>query len=354
MEKRKKIDLLCITGICGAGSSLLIQYLENENEIFDLCEKDKWKIFSFNEIDIPCRNNNERILNILNELTELIKDIKIDDYSIRSDLSISEILTIDNYIYNYEKRNGSFRGCIESLLYNDDCLHITNEELIRAKINKKEIDERIDRLVWIESLIPYINEITNKIIETTSTKFVFDLGGIIIPDIISIVENNMFNNKKICEIHVIQIVSDPYIISKRWVNDIIENDLPPEDYIVYRNDIYRDGFINMFNEDKDEEFWRVRFLNAIKKVRKGIKYIENFERFVYKNIKIENQRLNDLTKDIYWLSLIKQNRVHIINNRNDLDDFKNDFFDIINEIYPLRNIKKNNGEICFDDYINSL
>lgn len=351
--KPTTIHLLCFMGISGSGSTQLRNWLEYENEKYDLCEEEKWTSFSFDEIDVPSRHEEKRISKVLKNLKKIINMIFIDDIPIRSDSRLEEVLTIENFYYWFEKCNSSFHDCIEALLYNKDCLNIQQEELSHSNFDKNEISEEIDLNIWIYTLQPYILEIIKKIFDTTCEKFIFDIGSVFYPEkILSVIENYILDEKKILEIQIIQIESDYRLILNRWINEVTNKDdgIPSENYSIYKHDNIRNIVIEMTKcksyrskseirksgIERNDEYLRIRFLNSINEIKKDEMLLERLKRFIFKALKDEINQMKELNNNLYWIRLQNQNRIHVIENDDELDEFYKSFICVVDELYGKR------------------
>lgn len=357
--KSNKVHLLCLIGISGSGSTQLRRWLEEENERYDLCEEEKWTTFSFDEIDVPSRYDENRIIEIIKNLKQVLSMVYIDDCKIRSNSRIDEVLTIDNFFNWFEKCNSSFHDCIEALLYNKECLNIQQEELNLSNYSREEINKEIDTNIWLNTLQPYIFEIIKKIFDTTCVKFVFDIGNVFYPEkVISVIEDYILDEKKLIDIEIIEIESDYKYILNRWMSEITNKDegIPSENYSIYEHDIIRNKVIEMtkcnnyksmmMNEKRknrigredDDEYLRIRFLNSINEIKKDEMLLERLKRFLYKVLKDEISKMKEMNENnLYLIGLNNRNKIHRIENDDDeIIEFYNKFINIIDELYGKR------------------
>lgn len=308
------MTLVCTVGIPGAGKSTLRHLFENDKS---------WATFSFDELDIPSRSDSERI-NIAIKLLieEVLLKITKDGKPIRTKDKLDYIITPDKYRSAFLKKNKSFNAAIKELVTSSDCVGITESELMEYGCTLKQLEQNIEKHVWIKSLQGVIDKKIRELKEESYDNYVFDLGARHIPELIEISRSGILSRGKTFRLLVVQIEADPVKVCERWLNEVENLNADEADQCaIYTRSNFRNKFIELSGIPLEGDII-MRFKNALTLYDT---FKDEFSDFVIKTLNDRKIGIDNLANNSEYNELIANGTVHIIKNTGTKEEFIEQF-----------------------------
>lgn len=310
------MTLVCTVGIPGAGKST-IRHLYEDNK--------NWATFSFDDLDIPSRTDSARI-NIAIKLLieEVLLKITQDGKPIRTREQLEYIITHKKYEDSFNRKNKSFNAAIKDIITSPGCVGITEAELADYGCTMKQLEQNIEKNVWIKSLQDTIDQKIRDLKSQAYDNYVFDLGARHIPELIKLSQSGILSSGKRIKLIVIQINADPKKIYERWMSEIKKEDLDVSKYAIYNRSNFRNKFIELSGVPLEGDVL-MRFTSALKLYTN---FEEKFKEFVINTLNDRKAGIDNLASNSEYAELISKGIVHIIENSGTFEEFKDQFIEL--------------------------
>lgn len=310
------MTLVCTVGIPGAGKST-IRHLYEDNK--------NWATFSFDDLDIPSRTDSARI-NIAIKLLieEVLLKITQDGKPIRTRERLEYIITPKKYEDSFNRKNKSFNAAIKDIITSPGCVGITEAELADYGCTMKQLEQNIEKNVWIKSLQDTIDQKIRDLKSQAYDNYVFDLGARHIPELIKLSQSGILSSGKRIKLIVIQINADPKKIYERWMSEIKKEDLDVSKYAIYNRSNFRNKFIELSGVPLEGDVL-MRFTSALKLYTN---FEEKFKEFVINTLNDRKAGIDNLASNSEYAELISKGIVHIIENSGTFEEFKDQFIEL--------------------------
>lgn len=310
------MTLVCTVGIPGAGKST-IRHLYEDNK--------NWATFSFDDLDIPSRTDSARI-NIAIKLLieEVLLKITQDGKPIRTREQLEYIITPKKYEDSFNRKNKSFNAAIKDIITSPGCVGITEAELADYGCTMKQLEQNIEKNVWIKSLQDTIDQKIRDLKSQAYDNYVFDLGARHIPELIKLSQSGILSSGKRIKLIVIQINADPKKIYERWMSEIKKEDLDVSKYAIYNRSNFRNKFIELSGVPLEGDVL-MRFTSALKLYTN---FEEKFKEFVINTLNDRKAGIDNLASNSEYAELISKGIVHIIENSGTFEEFKDQFIEL--------------------------
>lgn len=310
------MTLVCTVGIPGAGKST-IRHLYEDNK--------NWATFSFDDLDIPSRTDSARI-NIAIKLLieEVLLKITQDGKPIRTRERLEYIITPKKYEDSFNRKNKSFNAAIKDIITSPGCVGITEAELADYGCTMKQLEQNIEKNVWIKSLQDTIDQKIRDLKSQAYDNYVFDLGARHIPELIKLSQSGILSSGKRIKLIVIQINADPKKIYERWMSEIKKEDLDVSKYAIYNRSNFRNKFIELSGVPLEGDVL-MRFTSALKLYTN---FEEKFKEFVINTLNDRKAGIDNLASNSEYAELISKGIVHIIENSGTFEVFKDQFIEL--------------------------
>lgn len=310
------MTLVCTVGIPGAGKST-IRHLYEDNK--------NWATFSFDDLDIPSRTDSARI-NIAIKLLieEVLLKITQDGKPIRTREQLEYIITPKKYEDSFNRKNKSFNAAIKDIITSPGCVGITEAELADYGCTMKQLEQNVEKNVWIKSLQDTIDQKIRDLKSQAYDNYVFDLGARHIPELIKLSQSGILSSGKRIKLIVIQINADPKKIYERWMSEIKKEDLDVSKYAIYNRSNFRNKFIELSGVPLEGDVL-MRFTSALKLYTN---FEEKFKEFVINTLNDRKAGIDNLASNSEYAELISKGIVHIIENSGTFEEFKDQFIEL--------------------------
>lgn len=310
------MTLVCTVGIPGAGKST-IRHLYEDNK--------NWATFSFDDLDIPSRTDSARI-NIAIKLLieEVLLKITQDGKPIRTRERLEYIITPKKYEDSFNRKNKSFNAAIKDIITSPGCVGITEAELADYGCTMKQLEQNIEKNVWIKSLQDTIDQKIRDLKSQAYDNYVFDLGARHIPELIKLSQSGILSSGKRIKLIVIQINADPKKIYERWMSEIKKEDLDVSKYAIYNRSNFRNKFIELSGVPLEGDVL-MRFTSALKLYTN---FEDKFKEFVINTLNDRKAGIDNLASNSEYAELISKGIVHIIENSGTFEEFKDQFIEL--------------------------
>lgn len=310
------MTLVCTVGIPGAGKST-IRHLYEDNK--------NWATFSFDDLDIPSRTDSARI-NIAIKLLieEVLLKITQDGKPIRTREQLEYIITPKKYEDSFNRKNKSFNAAIKDIITSPGCVGITEAELADYGCTMKQLEQNIEKNVWIKSLQDTIDQKIRDLKSQAYDNYVFDLGARHIPELIKLSQSGILSSGKRIKLIVIQINADPKKIYERWMSEIKKEDLDVSKYAIYNRSNFRNKFIELSGVPLEGDVL-MRFTSALKLYTN---FEDKFKEFVINTLNDRKAGIDNLASNSEYAELISKGIVHIIENSGTFEEFKDQFIEL--------------------------
>lgn len=310
------MTLVCTVGIPGAGKST-IRHLYEDNK--------NWATFSFDDLDIPSRTDSARI-NIAIKLLieEVLLKITQDGKPIRTRERLEYIITPKKYEDSFNRKNKSFNAAIKDIITSPGCVGITEAELADYGCTMKQLEQNVEKNVWIKSLQDTIDQKIRDLKSQAYDNYVFDLGARHIPELIKLSQSGILSSGKRIKLIVIQINADPKKIYERWMSEIKKEDLDVSKYAIYNRSNFRNKFIELSGVPLEGDVL-MRFTSALKLYTN---FEEKFKEFVINTLNDRKAGIDNLASNSEYAELISKGIVHIIENSGTFEEFKDQFIEL--------------------------
>lgn len=310
------MTLVCTVGIPGAGKST-IRHLYEDNK--------NWATFSFDDLDIPSRTDSARI-NIAIKLLieEVLLKITQDGKPIRTREQLEYIITPKKYEDSFNRKNKSFNAAIKDIITSPGCVGITEAELADYGCTMKQLEQNIEKNVWIKSLQDTIDQKIRDLKSQAYDNYVFDLGARHIPELIKLSQSGILSSGKRIKLIVIQTNADPKKIYERWMSEIKKEDLDVSKYAIYNRSNFRNKFIELSGVPLEGDVL-MRFTSALKLYTN---FEDKFKEFVINTLNDRKAGIDNLASNSEYAELISKGIVHIIENSGTFEEFKDQFIEL--------------------------
>lgn len=310
------MTLVCTVGIPGAGKST-IRHLYEDNK--------NWATFSFDDLDIPSRTDSARI-NIAIKLLieEVLLKITQDGKPIRTREQLGYIITPKKYEDSFNRKNKSFNAAIKDIITSPGCVGITEAELADYGCTMKQLEQNVEKNVWIKSLQDTIDQKIRDLKSQAYDNYVFDLGARHIPELIKLSQSGILSSGKRIKLIVIQINADPKKIYERWMSEIKKEDLDVSKYAIYNRSNFRNKFIELSGVPLEGDVL-MRFTSALKLYTN---FEDKFKEFVINTLNDRKAGIDNLASNSEYAELISKGIVHIIENSGTFEEFKDQFIEL--------------------------
>lgn len=310
------MTLVCTVGIPGAGKST-IRHLYEDNK--------NWATFSFDDLDIPSRTDSARI-NIAIKLLieEVLLKITQDGKPIRTREQLEYIITPKKYEDSFNRKNKSFNAAIKDIITSPGCVGITEAELADYGCTMKQLEQNVEKNVWIKSLQDTIDQKIRDLKSQAYDNYVFDLGARHIPELIKLSQSGILSSGKRIKLIVIQINADPKKIYERWMSEIKKEDLDVSKYAIYNRSNFRNKFIELSGVPLEGDVL-MRFTSALKLYTN---FEDKFKEFVINTLNDRKAGIDNLASNSEYAELISKGIVHIIENSGTFEEFKDQFIEL--------------------------